>query len=494
MPSEEGKNAYALVCLFDIISLKLPISIVLKSSGNNKPATNRTIRDSLEEIVYVDTSNHTYEIRHSALTRYLFRFVYPNPPQITAGLFAVIEIIDPQQTVESNLLLDWFSRHGFQKQLVRLLGHDQLVVDFFEHIIDVVQSNRFDNEILKHLFAAYGLLKKDVFRDDKAGIELFDKALGIDSSWTFCLRQKSWAYLNLGMHKECSQYARQAKEAAPEDPKNLMDCAYLLSLGDIKSFKEAGVLYENAAYLLPDDVSLKRKLENYQGAKNQLEYLSLTDDEVLPEYVVRDLKPGPFFWKIRKGVHSKEYANAIKGRLSSALQDNRTIDEVDLENQIKGTNIKSDKLLNALYKANCARLLYNRWYQLDDDIDIPLVKDLFESSLKLWPKEPIVRAWYSTFIKEALGQYDLAEKEIDSALNYANQSKYEHFHNHPLILNNKALLYMDGFYKGIYGANVLPEAESLLILAIQRVEETNSNFHWPYDSMERLETIKQELS
>ena len=493
IPSEEGKNAYALVCLFDFVSLKLPISVVLKASGNNQPATNRTIRNSLEEIVYVDTLNYTYEIRHSALTKYLFSYVYNDPPQILSGLNTVIEHIDPTQSVECSLLRNWFTRHGFQKQLFHLLADEQLAIDFFEHTISVVQEARFDNEILKHLYAAYGLLKKDVLRDDWAGIELFNKALRIDSSWAFCLRQKSWAYLNLGENKECSHDARQAIEAAPEDAKNLMDCAYLLSLGDLKSFKKAGVLYEKADSLIPDNMALRRRIDNYQGAKNQLEYLRLTDDQVLPDYVVSDLKPGPFFWKARKGLHSKQYANAIKARLSSALQNNRTIDKVDLENQIKGTNIKSDKLLNALYKANYARALYNRWYRGEENIDTDLVKELFETSLKLWPKEPIIRAWYSTFIKEVTGQYELAEKEIDLAIHYANKSKYEHFHNHPLLLNNKALIYMDGYYKGIYEANVLPEAEALLRAAIRRVEETESSFHWPYDSLERLETFKQTL-
>ncbi len=493
IPLEEGKNAYAVVCLFGSVSLKLPVSIVLKASGDNQPATNRAIRNALEGIVYVDPNSYTYEIRHSALTRYLFSYVYNDPPHILSGLNAVVERVDPTQSIEFGLLVDWFTRYGFEKQLYRLLADKQLISDFFEHTISVVEHGRFDRSILKHLYAAYGLLKKDVLGDDLAGIGMFDKALTVDSTWAFCLRQKSWAYLNLGRNKECSLHARQAVDAAPEDAKNLIDCAYLLSLGDIKSFREAGTLYEKAASLVPHDMALQRKMDNYAGARNQLEYLSLADDQVLPDYVVSDLRPGPFFWKARKGLHSKEYANAIRRRLSAALQDNRTIDELELEDQIKGTNIKSDKLLNALYKANYARSLYNSWYQGDETIDTSLIKELFETSLRLWPDEPIVRAWYSTYLKEVTGQFDLAEKEINIAIHRANRSKYKHFHDHPLLLNNKALIYMDGYYKGVYEATVLPDAEALLRAAIRRIEETESSFHWPYDSLGRLDSLKRTL-
>lgn len=492
IPTYEGKNAYALLCLFDVISLSLPGSILLKAAGDNQPATNKSIHDSLQGLVSIDDVDYSYRIRNSAITRYLFRFVFSEPPQIAAGLLNVIDHVAPNRKVECDLLLEWFSRHGFQKSLFRLLGDVQSVIDFFEHTINNVQAKGFSGEILKYLYSGYGLLRKDVLHDNEGGIAMFDRALQIDSTWAFCLRQNAWAYRSLGDDHECSRFARAAANSAPDDPKNLADCGYLLSLGDIASFKEAGRLYRKAISIAPGDPTLKRRLEHYENAEGMLEYVKLSDDDLLPDYVAKELRPGPFFWRLRKGANSKECMQAIVARLSSAMQDNRTMDSLDLDNEILGTNIASNKLLNALYKANSARTLYNNWYQFGEELDIELVKDLFEASLQLWPKEPIVRAWYSTFLKEALGQYDRAEKELNDAIANANDSKLEHFHDHPLLLNNKALLYMDGYYRGLYGADVLSQAQALLEKAIRRVEKSESNFHWPYDSMRRLQWMQGE--
>lgn len=492
IPTKEGKSAYSLVCLLSMFSISAPMSLIDKSSGDGRPDTNKKIRDSIDGLVYIDEVNYTYKMRHSLLSKYLFSYVFSTSSQISSSLISTFGQIDLVQSSEKEFAVEFFSMVDIQKKLYIFLNDDRPIVDFFESVINYLKGKSSNSEVLKFTYASYARYKEYIKSDHTGALELFRSALKIDDAWSFCLRQMAWTYSHLGDHANSSKYARLAIDASPNEFKNLRDCAYLLSLGDVESFKFAGKIYDSAQQIDPNDESLNKKIENYKNAKCQLDYLIISDDDLLPDEIIKAVNPGPLFWKVRKGINSKEFSNSLVRELSRSLQGVSGVIDFKLEAQLKGINISSNRLLSALYRAYSARQLYNRWYHMDENIDTSAIGVLYQESLKMQPTEPLVRAWYSTYIKECVGDYNLAKNEINRAIVDANSSKYEHLHDHPLLLNNKALIYMDGYHKGLYEKDVLCEAEILLNQAIKKIEDRDSNFNWPYDSLERLNAMKKD--
>ena len=89
-------------------------------------------------------------------------------------------------------------------------------------------------------------------------------------------------------------------------------------------------------------------------------------------------------------------------------------------------------------------------------------------------------------MKEVELDYDGAESEYETARTIARASKADYIVEHPMLLNNIALLIMDGVYRQLRRPEQLKRAHKILRDAVQRMIETGSDFHWPVNSMESL--------
>lgn len=118
-----------------------------------------------------------------------------------------------------------------------------------------------------------------------------------------------------------------------------------------------------------------------------------------------------------------------------------------------------------------ARLLYLELYHRGEPHDPNQMEQLFKQSLELNDNDAFTHCWYGTFLKEVRKDFDSARCEYEQALKISNCSKDMHLHEHPLFLNNAALLIMDEVQKGLRSAEALQEAKALLETAVRRVEE-----------------------
>ena len=131
------------------------------------------------------------------------------------------------------------------------------------------------------------------------------------------------------------------------------------------------------------------------------------------------------------------------------------------------------------------------WYQKDEPHDPAEIEKLFKKSLSLNPNDAFTHCWYGTFLKEMRGDWLGAEREYQEALKLANSSTYIRDRDHPLILNNIALLLLDGVQDQRIPSEKLLDAWKLLTYACQRVKELESEFYWPKQSLDLCEMLMQ---
>ena len=89
-----------------------------------------------------------------------------------------------------------------------------------------------------------------------------------------------------------------------------------------------------------------------------------------------------------------------------------------------------------------------------------------------------------------------AEKNYRDAIDLASQYKRRDgkkpFENHPMLLNNLALLLMQEARLETDPTAKFMEAQTLLDAAIEKIDTDNSNFQWPKDTHADLIRLKKE--
>jgi len=165
--------------------------------------------------------------------------------------------------------------------------------------------------------------------------------------------------------------------------------------------------------------------------------------------------------------------------------------DIELENEIKAIEIsRGDKHLRALIKSNMARSLYQRWYEeQDSDLDLELVEALLRDAITLWPDEPFAHCWLGTFLKETRRDFVGAMNEYRIAWKASKRAGSEQVVDHPLILNNMALLKMDLVREKKEPSQTgLNEAWRYLSIALKKSSD-HPDFTWPSRTKLDLEQL-----
>jgi tetratricopeptide (TPR) repeat protein len=181
---------------------------------------------------------------------------------------------------------------------------------------------------------------------------------------------------------------------------------------------------------------------------------------------------------------------AVKNKLTFSLQQNAGGSILDIDEALSGVDVNAD--LRNLRVANVARALFLDWRKRGSSWSLAELDDLeklFDEALRANRNEPFTHCWYGTFLKEAKGKFEDAEREYREALDLGNKSNKHWLYEHPLFLNNLALLITDEVQLKRREPTDLKEAKRLLENAVGRVLDTRSDFFWPEHNLDRCKTL-----
>ena len=333
-----------------------------------------------------------------------------------------------------------------------------------------------------------GTIEKDVLLEYGQAADRFEVALDIDPENVYCAKQLAWALLKHGDLPGAEKQARIAVAHFPDEPELISDCAYVMSWCTSEGFADATGLYSGLMTLRPGDEGLARRFERHlEGVE-----IARLASGAFEDYQYKEMRAPSFIWRVRRHA-AKQYKRSLFGRLSGALRDSN-VDAELLEEIAQLEPGGADAGLKGLIEAHSARQLYERWYHDQDQIDLDDLEQRFKRAIKGSPQEAFVPLWYGTFLKEARNDYEGAEREYKVSRQIAKDSKFPDVVEHPMILNNMALLFMDSVYTQKKPAEIgLKNANILLNIAMERMDQTKSRFRWPIDTFARLHAMASEF-
>jgi hypothetical protein len=232
-------------------------------------------------------------------------------------------------------------------------------------------------------------------------------------------------------------------------------------------------------------------MDEYLGAEKVMDAMSsMMEDDLIPEYVLRELRPGLAFWRARYGTSDSRFRERLRAKLENMQEDIRG--EVgDLYEVLSGIDPKQD-LDQSLVCCNLGRLLYLEWYHRGEPHDADLLEKTFAKSILLNSKNAFAHCWNGTFLKEMRRDPIRARKEYELALRLANGSKKPWLKDHPLFLNNLALMMLDDVQTKRVEPKMLLEAKTLLERASNRVIELKMDFPWPEQNLALCDALLRE--
>jgi tetratricopeptide (TPR) repeat protein len=478
VPMKEAQEAYAAVCYFNTYKIALPLSLLCRSLSVTTAGAIRKFQDSTQGLFVVNRLG--INARHYVIAEAIANYALPSPETRKAVLATILSSLSFDEEGEESIFLQLFSGYNIHRRFVSQLSrHSDLIRALYRDIR--ASRSPYPPHFLKFLATSQALCEK-ILRDYKAARELLEEAIGIDNKYVFAHRQFAWLEHDEGKWEKAAERAICAAKLAPKNFLCVYHCGLILSFNTIQNFRLAKRYLESALELAPNDVAVIRRWEQYQAAEKVLEYLSgLRTNEFIPEVVFKELRPGLAFLRALHGPQSKDVIQRLEKDLRRMRED--YFGEVaDLHEKLGDIEIESPTL-EALVSCNLARLHYLEWYNQDKPHDPDYMEQLFKHSLELNEKDPFTHCWYGTFLKEVRRNYPEALEEYKKARNLGNQSTHLWLHQHPLFLNNIALLIMDEVQKGLRDAGHLNGAKNILEKAVKRVEEMHSEFYWPQISL-----------
>lgn len=472
--SPEVQYAYSVLVLF--AGLRAPVPTTILNRLNNSPPMK--FWETLEAVSA--RIGNTLSIRHPVLYSYLSQITLGTPDDRVAQLIHVVSAADPSRDSDARFLKAIFTTPGCERRISQLLNKDSAASAEIISQLDGLIRDRDYSEAESEILAFMGMQLMNISFDFTAAYEMFNRAVSRQPSYSFAHRQKAWNRFRAGELEDAAADAIQAIDQCPTNAKVLSDCAWIMSCCTLEGFKSAKDHYLESLKLDPGDKTTKSRLERHQEALD-----IFYSDEELPHYVLNSLRAPWYVWRVRSGTNSKDFRRALHGALGSRLR-SQSVNLEEIEEIEAAAGKKRDKLLSALLKGNLARADYQQWYHHKTEIDFDKVENLFLSALKSLPDEPFIRTWYGTFLKEVRSDFDSAEQQYRQAIDSAKQSRLEHARNHPMLLNNLALLLLYCVDTSREELDALNEATSLVQSAIEENEGRNLEFEWVYDTRDQI--------
>jgi tetratricopeptide (TPR) repeat protein len=479
----ELRDVYRDAAILDALGIATPHHYIRRRLGGQPPQ--RGVTKALATLLSVREDG--YHIRHPLLVSPLLRAIYPEPEDRSLALSAIIRSLNLRSAQDREFWLRFAIRPEAARGISRLfLSRKELTRQFLDDL-RTMEADFIEAELGASFYCLLGTIFKDVLFELDVAFDHFAKSYEADSYNPYVIRQLAWTTLKLGRLADAETYCREAVSNWPDDPRTLSDAAFIMSWCSRAGFEEAGKLYEEAAKLAPEDKSIARKWERHQEAASVAKYFV---GETLSDTVLEEIRAPSFIWRTRRHAR-KQYSKALFRELSGNLRKERLdLEEVE---EIASSAEGLDRRLSGLLRANIARAEYERWYHLRENVDLVALKRRFLTAIDRCPNDPFVRCWYGTFLKEVEADYEAAEKEYEAARSLAKGSKAEYLIEHPMILNNIALLTMDAVYRQLKSPERLRDAYAVLLQAIKRMGETGSEFRWPISTIDQLRQQAKEF-
>lgn len=490
IPIKEGKESYAMVCYLNTYGIALPPNLLLRALNLTEPDAIQQFQDSTNGLFVENRLG--VSARHIIIARTIARHGLSSPAARKAALHKILSALDLDEENEERIFLQIFAGYNVHRRLVgQLHWNTELVRSLYQ---DLRTSYGTLPPYFQKFLATSQALAERILGDNEAARSYLAEAIKLDPKYAFAHRQYAWLEHSDGNWTEAAKHAINAAELVPENFLCIYHCGRILSLNTLNNFRRAKHYLKLAVELEPQDPKIRKTWENYQAAERVLGFVStLKDDELIPGYVFRDLRPGLAFLRAIHGPYSKYVRQRLKGDLRQ-MEEEAKGELADLYYKIGDIEVGEGSILKALVACNIARLQYLEWYHRNEPHDPDQMEELFKKSIKLNSVDPFTHCWYGTFLKELRGDFSAALSEYEKAQSLGNQMKDPRFHDHPLFLNNIALLIMDEVQKGSRQTDSLKEAKDILERAVARVEETKSDFFWPANSLSLCLELMREAS
>jgi tetratricopeptide (TPR) repeat protein len=442
-----------------------------------------------EQLLTLDTGMRV-SARHAVIARTVTRHAFPTARSRQAGLLEVLGKLNPSCSDEEELFREFFTQRSVYRTIVVLLDRDMGAVRQFYDAVRAIVTHTWPADYRKYV-ATCEALSVRMLGDDLRAKQCLIDATSIDPNYEFAVRQHAWLEHFEGHWDEAARLAIRAASLAPDNFETVHQCGRILSLGNVRSFRLAKPYLAKAQVLVPTSKMCAKDWESYCEGEILMSYVaSLKEDDIVPDYVLKHLRPGVRFFRTLFGVSDSRFRNKLRGKLK-AMEEEVRGDIGDLYEVLSGVDPKNatDK---ALVSCNVGRLLYLEWYHRGEPHDPEHIENAFRNSLELNPTDPFAHCWYGTFLKEVRRDFAGARREYDTALRIGKSSGNDRHKNHPLFLNNIGLLTLDQVQAGRLPPTALATARASFITAVQRTAELDTDFDWPQQSLERCDALMHE--
>lgn len=480
--SEPARQLYTRVTIMESLGCPLP-----RSSLADLRMGALEVMPWLKGVVRVDSG--VLRLGHPLLVRPTLDVVASDLDLRPDLLCGILVDLNARGVAGQQVLIQFFLGEGVSQRIRSFFKYESKGVrDYISVLGDHIEAFKATN-MATHVHCHLGMLEKDVLLEFGQATYQFEDALELDPDNAYAAKQVAWSWLRLGDPERAEAAARAAIQKHPDDAHLLSDCAFIASWCSSEGSELAAEIYSSLLREFPDDEKLRRRWLRH--SESEAVRQAAQGEFTEAEYEL--MKAPAFIWRVRRNA-SRQYKRALFGRLAGSLRESE-LDPQLLAEASSTEVVKGDARLTALLNANLARHLYERWYHEDEPVDLDDLESRFKTAIRLWPDEPFSHCWYGTFLKEARGDFEGAEREYLAAREHSKTARNPDFVDHPLIMNNLALLLMAKVYRQRASAiEALPLAKTFVDLAVKRMEETASKFTWPVDTQSRLQAMAAEFN
>lgn len=484
-----SQEIYRYIILFSGLGLDIPSTVVARLLRRSS-AHEANFWANLE--VVTARRNDSIGLRHQLFFKYLAAHALPSNLDRVSILIKVLLTLSEDSPDEDDFAHELF---GKTKAFAALLQRDESALRELIGQGLEVGSSELAQSWRSDWLTCIGRLSAFILLDREKAEICFSAAIVEDPFNKFAHRQKTWNLLHLGRSDAAKESAEDAVRHFPEDIQTLLQSAMVLQYTDEAGFDLAGQLFETARRLAPDNDEIVKLLDRYEDADAYRKYIDRNWGE-LEDDVLKRLKAPWYIWAVRKGVGSNRVKQAIRNKVAGLIQDPMG-DADQIKEVARSFGEGGDKFTKGLIAASLGRAEYVNWYQSGGEIDEARVLQMFEGAIKDAPEEPFVRTWFGTFLKEVMNDVPWAEREYRAAIrlaaSYVNNNRERPFLDHPMLLNNLAILLMERSRTANDPDGLLREASDLLNRAIIKVEGSDSRFMWPFDTRDELNRLRAEF-
>lgn len=487
------REAYALTCYFQTLNAPLPTSLIARACGVYGVSGLSDLLGAGAALLRVIENGLV--ARHRRVAGEITRYVYQHLETRRAAFERPFSVLDLTHLAERRFLVKVLASPRAPNRILSRLAWDKdVVTSLLEDLAE--RSGGLDIQSRKLIATWSGMVWRLLKEIEKAETAFRD-ALAIDPAYGFALRQLAWLLHSDGAFEEAAETAIRAAQAEPDYAPAQFQAARILTLNTYGAFCEAGQYYERAIALDPDNARYADDFNTWTTIFTNV-VQGIGGDalrEILPEYLLRQLRPGVGLLRALYGPTDHRVAEALQRQLYW-MQEDMEADEESVRELVQDVPFEKNKRLHAVVLCNLARARYLAWYKAGDWSDPDELIEMLQTSIRLYPANPFSHCWLGTVLKEMKQDYAGARKMYDAAriaYRIANKASGGKRTEHPIFLNNMALLIMDEVFLGTKPPNSIADAIKMAQQALQLATAAESKFMWPRQTLAECRAMAQQV-